>query len=112
MSLTITQIPITYLDGDTGSSNKSKWNAAFEPIIYKGIRKDVNCWITNSGGFVVVNTPASFVSGAVVGDTLYLMAGVYNKLGTITAINGTAYTTNISFTLIAGGYVNFHSRKN
>jgi len=108
MSLQITSRPITQLD----SNNKSRWNAAFEPIIYSGVRRDMSCNIINNGGYVNVILPSGAISNVAVGDIVFLITGNYNQSATITSISGNGFTTNVTFTQISSGYVNFGGRKN
>ena len=76
MSLTIESRPIREID----ENNLSKWNAAFSPVIYTGIRRDATVTSILSGTSQLINvnwvgTPELIPA---VDETIYLSSGPYD----------------------------------
>lgn len=76
MPLQIETRPIREID----DNNLSKWNAAFSPVIYTGIRRDATVTAILSGTSTTINinwvgTPTLV---PVVGETIYLCSGPYD----------------------------------
>ena len=76
MPLQIETRPIREID----ENNLSKWNAAFSPVIYTGIRRDVGVTSILSGTSTQINVFWLGTSSLVpiAGDTIYLCSGPYD----------------------------------
>lgn len=80
---------------DLGNSNISRWNAAFNPIVFTYQRKDfevTSVLIDSSSGNALLSVNAALtdpVTGFAVtrGDLVYLNAGNYKGVYTVTAVN-------------------------
>lgn len=106
MSLAITDRPIKVLD----SYNVSRWNAAYEPIIFRGIRKDIlvaNAY--NSAGYAAFTIQGN--NEATAGDYIYVSVGGYAGTATVTASSANKIVTNLTYSGNATGYLNFVSAR-
>lgn len=113
MTLVITSRPITSID----DNNVSKWNAAFSPIIYTGIRKgNVVNHVSFQGipGTIFVSYVGNITDIPEVGSFVYLNSGVYDGSFKVLSALSTLLILEAQFTSIStGGYVNLSSsRKN
>lgn len=110
MSFVITQRPIQSISGEV-----SNWNAAGNPVVYKGVRQD-NVWgtLNSNSGFARVFITGDHTAEFTIGDDVLIVSndGVYNTIGKVTVIalpaGNTSITTDIPFvsSTITGGYIN------
>lgn len=104
-------------DVQVSIGNFSRWNAAFNPVVFKYQRKDFQVVsVINQSGInktrVQVNAN---LTGVAVGDLVYINAAPYNQVATVlTVVNSNTIVLDIPFTAnAASGFVNINRlRKN
>ena len=110
MTLTINTRPVK----EIVEFNLSKWNAAFNPILYDGVRRDHVVTVISRGTvssiLVVVNIPTNEVPSP--GDTVFISSGGYNLSAKV--INATETLLGLETPFIStatGGYVNLNQTR-
>lgn len=91
-------------------SNVSRWNAAFNPVVFTYQRKDFDVLaITqdalNGNAVISVNTDISTV---LAGDLVYINAGACDGVFTVTGVSGNQLTVNTPFISTATGFININ----
>lgn len=90
-------------------SNVSRWNAAFNPIAFSYQRKDFEVLAvsesTSGKAIVSVNTD---VGAVLVNDMVYLNAGPYDDVFTVSAASGNQLTIDAPFITSATGFININ----
>jgi len=94
---------------DLGNGNISRWNAAFNPIVFTYQRKDFEVTgISGDGnGNMIVNVNAD-LTGVVKGDMVYLNAGAYKGIYTVYNVVGKQIFIEAPFNVSATGYININ----
>lgn len=94
---------------DLGNGNISRWNAAFNPIIFTYQRKDFEVTgVSGDGNGQMIVTVNADLTGVVAGDMVYLNAGVYKGTYTVNKISGKQLFFESTFTTSATGYININ----
>jgi len=91
-------------------SNVSRWNAAFNPIVFTYQRKDFEVLAVAEDGatgkaVISVNTDTSAV---LVNDLVYINAGPYNNVFTVLIASGSSLTVDTPYIASATGFININ----
>lgn len=96
----------------------SRWNCVHHPIIFEGIRKDVqivNFVSADPIPITVVTTSGTLPTDLVVGSSVYFQDNAGNKTGNSTVVNivgNIVYLTKVVNFNFSAGYMNLNSRTN
>nr|WP_294947868.1 hypothetical protein [uncultured Mucilaginibacter sp.] len=115
-SLLLSAPSVTLPDGNT-----SRWNAAFNPVVFTYQRKDfgvISVAEDTEHGYAVLrvnavlNPPGAHQPMLLAGDKVYVNAGPYNGIYDVIMVTGTAYLTiKTPFAGNAGGFININQMR-
>ncbi len=97
----------------TIGNNTSRWNAAFNPIVFTYQRKDfavasvTNDYLT---GYATVATN-TFFDDSIKGEKIYINAGPYKGTFTVKNHSGNNLVIDVPYTTTASGFININHKK-
>jgi len=94
----------------TIGSNTSRWNAAFNPVVFTYQRKDfeITAVATDSLTANAALAVNANLTGVIPGDLVYVNAGTYNGVFTVTGVTTNSLIINTPYTTTASGFININ----
>lgn len=94
---------------DLGNGNISRWNAAFNPVVFTYQRKDFEVTgVSGDGNGQMIVSVNADLTGVVKGDMVYLNAGPYKGTYTVDSFTGKQLFFKSPYTTTGAGYININ----